>query len=186
MLGPPLKNLLVIASCLALWAVLAWLDLALGLKVRFGPFYAVPILLAGWYLGRAWGVLSALVSGVLWHALEMAVLHKYPVLAFRHWAYWDLFSGILAFLAIACAASWSRALFDREQALNRDLQRANDQVKALEGLLPICAWCRKVRDDQGSWDKIEDYLAKNTNTTWTHGICPDCAKNLIHPNEPQP
>ncbi len=113
--GPPLKKGLVFGSCLALWAALAWLDLALGLRVRFGPFYAVPVLLATWYLGRAWGLLSALVSGTLWHALQMAVLHQYPVLAFRHWVYWDLFSGIIAFLAIAFAASWSRALFDREQ-----------------------------------------------------------------------
>ena len=140
---------LVFGSCLALWAALAWLDLALGLRVRFGPFYAVPVLLATWYLGRAWGLLSALVSGTLWHALQMAVLHQYPVLAFRHWVYWDL--------SRASSPSWpspSRhpgpGLFDREQELNRNLQRANDQVKALEGMLPICAWCRKVRDDQGA------------------------------------
>ena len=176
---PLLLKYLVAASCLVLWASLAWLDLTLGLKVRFGPFYAVPVLLAAWYLGRAWALLSSLVSSVMWHALQVAVLHRYPVLAFQHWDHWDLLSGTLAFLAIAFAASWSRSLFDREQLLNQELQRANDQVKTLEGMLPICAWCRKVRDDQGLWEKIEDYLARHSNTTWTHGICPDCAKRFL-------
>jgi hypothetical protein len=49
------------------------------------------------------------------------------------------------------------------------------EVKTLSGLLPICSQCKKVRDDQGYWNKIEAYLSTRTDATFTHGLCPDCA-----------
>jgi GAF domain-containing protein len=47
-------------------------------------------------------------------------------------------------------------------------------VKTLEGLLPICAWCRRIRDDQGHWSSMETYLKTSTDSELTHSICPDC------------
>lgn len=55
-----------------------------------------------------------------------------------------------------------------------ELEVALGQVKVLRGLLPLCAWCRKVRDDRGYWSRVEDFLARNTDLTVTHGICPEC------------
>jgi len=46
----------------------------------------------------------------------------------------------------------------------------------LTGLLPICAWCKKVRNDEGYWQKVEDYLASRSGLKFTHGICSDCYK----------
>ena len=43
----------------------------------------------------------------------------------------------------------------------------------------ICAWCKKVRDDQGYWNKIEAYLSARTDAQFTHGICPDCTKKVM-------
>ena len=48
-------------------------------------------------------------------------------------------------------------------------------VKTLAGLLPMCAWCRKVRDDRGYWDQVEGYLARQAGTMVSHSICPACA-----------
>jgi hypothetical protein len=157
---------------LVLWSLLLWLELTLGLKVRFGPFYAIPVLLISWYLGQHWGVASAFVSAGLWHSVEMIALHHHAI---TFYGYWDLSSGILAFSAIALAVSWSKSVFERQKELNRELQEVLAEVQVLEGLLPICAWCRKVRDDEGFWEQIETYVAKHTATTWTHGICPECA-----------
>ncbi|MBS4027488.1 MAG: CHASE3 domain-containing protein [Ignavibacteriales bacterium] len=58
------------------------------------------------------------------------------------------------------------------------LQDALSKVKTLTGLLPICAWCKKVRDDTGYWSRVEDYLVHTTDAVVSHGICPDCAKNI--------
>ncbi len=61
----------------------------------------------------------------------------------------------------------------------RDLQDALGRVKQLQGLLPICAWCRKVRDDQNYWRKIEDYVTEHSGVHWTHGMCPACLETAL-------
>lgn len=52
------------------------------------------------------------------------------------------------------------------------------KINLLSGLLPICAHCRRIRDDQGYWNKIEQYLSSHAEVEFTHGICPDCARVL--------
>jgi GAF domain-containing protein len=54
------------------------------------------------------------------------------------------------------------------------LAEALEKVKALHGLLPICAWCKRIRDDQGYWSQVESYIHAHTGADFTHGICPDC------------
>jgi len=51
-------------------------------------------------------------------------------------------------------------------------------VKTLSGMLPICAACKKVRDDSGYWNQIETYVRDHSDAQFSHGICPDCAKTL--------
>jgi C4-dicarboxylate-specific signal transduction histidine kinase len=59
-----------------------------------------------------------------------------------------------------------------------DLQNALDEVKTLKGILPICSHCKQIRDDKGSWNKIEAYIQKRSDAKFSHSICPDCAKEL--------
>jgi len=54
------------------------------------------------------------------------------------------------------------------------MAEALEKVKTLHGLLPICAWCKRIRDDQGYWSQVEAYLREHTGADFTHGICPDC------------
>ena len=61
---------------------------------------------------------------------------------------------------------------------NRDLEKALKEVKRLSGLLPICAHCKKIRDDKGYWKQIEIYIQEHSEADFSHGICPDCAKKL--------
>jgi hypothetical protein len=62
----------------------------------------------------------------------------------------------------------------RVEVRTRELREALDQVKQLHGLLPICSWCKKVRDDQNLWQSVEEYVAEHTDAEFSHGICPDC------------
>ncbi len=60
----------------------------------------------------------------------------------------------------------------------KELQAALDQVKHLQGLLPICAYCKKIRDDQNYWHAVENYLTANADVHFSHGICPDCYQKV--------
>jgi len=59
-----------------------------------------------------------------------------------------------------------------------ELEKANSEVKVLKGLLPICSSCKKIRDDQGYWNHLEDYLDAHSEATFTHGLCPGCALQM--------
>jgi len=65
----------------------------------------------------------------------------------------------------------------REQLIS-ELTSALGQVKRLSGLLPICSYCKQIRDDQGYWNQIESYIRDRSDAEFSHGICPECAKKL--------
>jgi PAS domain S-box-containing protein len=73
-----------------------------------------------------------------------------------------------------------KQLEEKQQKLIEDLKIALNNVKRLEGLLPICAKCKKVRDDKGYWEEVDAYLVEHSHVEFTHGICPECAK-LLYP-----
>jgi hypothetical protein len=62
---------------------------------------------------------------------------------------------------------------DRNRAA-RELREAHDRVRVLSELLPICAWCKRMRDDGGYWQAVEQFISQRTGAKVTHGICPDC------------
>lgn len=64
------------------------------------------------------------------------------------------------------------------EALIRDLQHALSEVKELSGLLPLCSCCKKIRDDKGYWNVIEQYISSRTDAEFSHSTCPDCAKRI--------
>jgi hypothetical protein len=66
---------------------------------------------------------------------------------------------------------------EREKLI-RELQDTLAQIKKLSGLLPICASCKKIRDDQGYWNQIEAYIRDHSEAKFSHGICPECMKKL--------
>jgi len=60
----------------------------------------------------------------------------------------------------------------------RELQKSLAEVKTLRGFLPICAHCKKIRDNQGYWNRSESYIQAHSEAEFSHGICPDCAREL--------
>lgn len=65
------------------------------------------------------------------------------------------------------------------QQRHEELSSARAEVETLSGLLPICAWCKKVRDDDGYWQQVEEYFEKRDRIRFTHGICSDCANDQM-------
>ena len=63
---------------------------------------------------------------------------------------------------------------EERERLVRELQTALAEVKSLQAILPLCSYCRKIRDDEDYWHSVESYVSKHTGTQFSHGICPDC------------
>ncbi|HEV3083068.1 MAG TPA: response regulator [Gemmataceae bacterium] len=62
-----------------------------------------------------------------------------------------------------------------------ELENALARVKQLHGLLPICSYCKKIRDDQNYWQQVEAYISSHTDAQFSHGVCPDCYERILRP-----
>ena len=76
-----------------------------------------------------------------------------------------------------------RRLQQRLEEKNAQLEEALASIKTLRGLLPICANCKKIRDDHGYWKQIEEYIESHSEALFSHGLCPDCADKLYADQE---
>jgi DNA-binding NtrC family response regulator len=65
------------------------------------------------------------------------------------------------------------------QKLLVELEKRMNEIKTLRGIIPMCAWCRKIRDDNGYWKKVEEYLEEHTDASFTHGMCEECSKKAV-------
>jgi len=77
-----------------------------------------------------------------------------------------------------------RRVLDLERSLADrvvELEDALHRVKLLQGLIPICAWCKKVRDDRNYWQQVEQYVTEHSEAQFTHSICPDCRAKYADP-----
>jgi integral membrane sensor domain MASE1 len=86
----------------------------------------------------------------------------------------------VSFLLLASVVAERKRVAHEYAALVAELQQAMAEIKTLRGFIPICAWCHKVRDDAGFWQRIEMYLDAHTDATFSHGICPSCAEEAGH------
>jgi len=59
-----------------------------------------------------------------------------------------------------------------------DLKKAMEEIRTLRGIIPICAKCKKIRDDHGFWEQVEEYVAKRSGAIFSHSVCPVCAREL--------
>lgn len=76
-------------------------------------------------------------------------------------------------VAVEIASYKAKMEAEREQLI-AELQEALATVKTLRGLIPICAWCKQIRNDKGYWQAVEQYIEEHSDAEFTHGICPEC------------
>ena len=70
---------------------------------------------------------------------------------------------------------------EERERLVTELQAALAEIKVLRDILPICSYCKKVRDDNDYWHSVESYVAQHTNTRFSHGVCPECMRAHVEP-----
>ncbi len=77
---------------------------------------------------------------------------------------------------IAIILNKNFALEKKRQQTLKELQKSLDEIKTLRGIIPICSYCKKIRNDTGAWDIMEAYISRHSNAEFSHGICPECYK----------
>lgn len=149
---PPSYSLLIAAFVIAL-------DYAVAPDTEFPGLFVVPVVYAAWYGGLAWGVPMSLLP--------------FAHLAVRQAAggpvdmYVITISAVVRAVAMAPVAMWVASVAASQRALSKE-------VAMLQGLLPICSYCKKIRDDSGNWQALEKYISDRSDATFTHGICETC------------
>ena len=113
---------------------------------------------------------------------------RVPPRFYQRKLFWFAAAAIGLGLAGAFYRGRVEALRRREAELTRRVEEEMARIKILRGLLPICASCKKIRDDKGYWNQIESYIDTHSEAEFSHGICPDCMKRLYpeYADEPGP
>ncbi len=167
---PENKGLLVF-----LWIILAvvitFVDYVTGPFIQFPFLFILPVVFSTWYNGRTWGIVYAIVLPLV--RLYFNTIWSIP---------WTLVEGSFNALIRMSVLSLLAYLVDRVASQTKAKEK---QVKLLEGLLPICASCKKIRDEKDEWQVLEAYITKHSEARFSHGVCPDCAKKL-YGIEPSP
>lgn len=92
---------------------------------------------------------------------------------------WWFYAACVLSLGLIAFASYRRRVYNlkrNQQILQSKVQEALAEVSVLQGLLPICSYCKKIRDDKGYWNQLESYIGRHSNAQFTHSLCPDCLK----------
>ena len=84
-----------------------------------------------------------------------------------------------SFGAQAALAIRNASLYAAEGAARHAAEQALAEVTHLQGMLPICSYCKKIRNDQNSWEQLESYISEHSHATFSHGICPDCRNTVV-------
>ena len=120
--------------------------------------------------------------------LELLVIFIFSVFVYLFSASFDLLEKIVKF-------SWENESLEIDELLTvtfflsfallifwikrwKDLKKSLSEIRILRGILPICASCKKIRDDEGYWHQVETYISDHSEALFTHGICPECMKKL--------
>ncbi|MGO9117580.1 MAG: hypothetical protein ACLQPD_08205 [Desulfomonilaceae bacterium] len=166
---------IIVFTGFVLTAVVGWVDFITGYEVSISILYLGPISLVAWYAGRAPGFLVAVTSAIVWLLADVAAGHTFGRMMIP---YWNGAVMLGEFLVVAVIVHWLHVAHERNVRLIRKLREAATKVKTLTGLLPICAWCKKIRTDEGYWQEVEAYIAAHSEAAFTHGICPNCQKEV--------
>ncbi len=120
-----------------------------------------------------------LVSFVIFSQFDL--LEMIVEISSKHEAYEidELVSSCIIFSICMVAFSFRRWREERQLnqmlvAKNEELQQAFRKIKVLEGVLPICSYCKKIKDDEGDWLQIEQYIDHHSEAEFSHGVCPTC------------
>ncbi len=163
-----------IAVSILFTLLIGFLDYRTGFEFRMKIFYLIPISYATWFMGERTGIVFS-----IWPVMTLL----YPVIVFGNDSIssieiWNIALYLAFFSIVTVLLSKLRTTLQQHAGLIMKLQNALHAVKELSGILPMCANCKKIRDDEGYWHDVDVYISRHTKAEITHGICKECANKL--------
>jgi len=152
----------VTALCIVLAAAMLSLDFITGPIIQFPVSYILPVAYAAWF-GRGW-LAYALAAGLPLARVGFAVAWDVPWSPAEIAINCVIRVAVLLFLALL-----TRRVAERTVTLK-------EEVSVLMGLLPICSFCKSIRDTDGTWFPIEAYISEHSRAEFSHGLCPNCLR----------
>ena len=154
----------------------AVLDYFTGYELGFFAFYFLPISFAAWRLGLFPALITAIFSAMVWFLMDALTGHVYR----NHIvAVWNTIIRLISFIIIGWGLAWIHDLLLKERNTTNELRRALAEIKILEGILPICASCKKIRNEHNEWQQMEIYITAHSKAQFSHGLCPACARRYL-------
>jgi hypothetical protein len=167
----------ILAACVACVLLFGFVDYVTGYDFGFFIFYFIPISIVAWALGARKAYMISVLCAVVWFVSDWYARQPY---SYALYSVWNSAIRLLSFVVISYAVSKIHFLLNEERKISKELQDALDQVKTLSGLLPICAWCKKIRNDSGYWQQIEKYVEEHSDVQFSHGLCQECASKVLN------
>ncbi len=146
-----------------------------GYKIHMDVFYLIPIAFVVWFVGTRAGIAMSFVSIATRTASRSVggkILHGYFITS------WNTAIYLAFFLVVTLLLARLKDYLQERANLISELRTALNEVTELSGILPICASCKKIRNDKGYWQHVEEYLSKHTNAEFSHGLCEECSMKL--------
>ena len=161
-------------ACGSLMVMILLLDLTIPLGVAMSVSYVAVVLISLWSPQKRFTLIMGIACSIL---TVGAFFYKPP--AAEMWKV--IFNRILS-LFVIWVTVWlglQRKVIEQERTKAlREREKSLEDLQILRGLLPICASCKKIRDDQGYWTEMESYIKRHSEADFSHGICPECAIKL--------
>jgi hypothetical protein len=167
-------EVVIIVSALSV-LFLGLIDYLTGWEFGFFVFYFIPISFSAWNTGLRTSIIISFFSAITWYSADFLFHHTYSSPFF---SLWNTLIRLISFLLISIFISKIADLLSNEKKISENLRKAMEQIKVLRGFLPICASCKKIRNDLGYWEQLETYIRDHSEADFTHGLCEDCAQRL--------
>jgi hypothetical protein len=168
------SNWTVLALCFALLCLIGSAEYLSGTEINFTLFYLIPVSILAWTFNRRTGLLASMLCVLIWAMVDHFGRGELQLMRIL----WNIAIQFGVFVAFANALSYAHEGMIEQRRLNTELQVALAEVKKLSGLLPICAWCRRIREGDGAWVQLESYIVRHSEADFTHSICPECAEKV--------
>ena len=145
-------------------ALIIGIDLFTPPQILLGIFFVLPVLIAGWYNGLRWALVLSFTLPFVRFFIATFIEPLWDVS-------YNIINAIDRFVVLSIVSLITAKL-------SISTKRLHQEVKVLEGLIPICANCKKIRDQNQEWQPLEKYITERSDVQFTHGLCPDCMKLL--------
>jgi hypothetical protein len=173
--APARQNSMPVLGSLMILVVTGLADWFTGYRFNFYIFYFIPIAFASWYTGKISTYAITVSAAVSWFLCDLFTNPLHPEFVL---SVWNILVTAASFMVLAFALSEFRREYIRERETNAKLVEAMSHIKQLRDLLPICANCKKIRNDDGYWEQVETYFQENSDIAFTHSFCPECVRKL--------